>query len=214
MNPASFIGPLKQRLTLELPGEDAQRRFLAIPRTAVSFPNTEENSIPSAVLILLFPNNDDMHFFLTERTQTVEFHKGQVSLPGGAQEKEESLETTALRETFEEIGIHPDDVEIVGSLSPLFTPVTGFIIHPFIGFANRKPETVIQEIEVASVHTVSISELLDSRMEKQEKRTIRDIAVDVPFFDFSTIQVWGATAMILSEFKSVLTEVLHAENWH
>ncbi len=155
-----------------------------------------------------------MHFFLTERTQTVEFHKGQVSLPGGAQEKEESLETTALRETFEEIGIHPDDVEIVGSLSPLFTPVTGFMIHPFIGFAIRKPETVIQEIEVASVHTVSISELLDSRMEKQEKRTIRDIAVDVPFFDFSTIQVWGATAMILSEFKSVLTEVLHAENWH
>lgn len=214
MDTESLIIPLKQRLALDLPGEPAQRRFLATPRSAVNFLKTEDESIPSAVLILLFPKNGKMHFFLTERTQTVEFHKGQISLPGGAQENNESLSSTALRENYEEIGVHPDKVELVGSLTPLFTPVTGFMVHPFIAYAEHEPITTLQKNEVASVHTVSVSELLDNESEKQEERIIRDIAVDVPFFQFSTVQVWGVTSMILSEFKTVLTEALHAKNWH
>lgn len=214
MDTQSFIIPLKQRLSLDLPGKPAQQRFLANPRTTVTFPNRENESIPSAVLILLFPKDDDMHFFLTERTHTVEFHKGQISLPGGAQEKNESLEATALRETYEEIGVHPDKVEIVGSLTPLFTPVTGFMIHPFISYTSHEPDTAVQESEVASVHTVSVNELLNIESEKREERIIRNMEVDVPYFQFNTVQVWGVTSMILSEFKTVLTEALYAENRH
>ena len=191
MDTASIIVPLKQRLALELPGENAQRRFLAKPRTPINFPNTKADSIPSAVLILLFPKDNDVHFFLTERTHTVEFHKGQISLPGGAQEENESLEITAVRETHEEIGVEPTDVEIIGRLTPLFTPVTGFMIHPFIGFTKHRPETTIQKMEVASLHTVSLKEFLNDSCEKQEERTIRDIAVVVPFFQFTGVQVWG-----------------------
>lgn len=212
MDPESFIEPLKQRLALDLPGKNAQRRFRAKPRSPINFPNTEADSIPSAVLILLFPKDENVHFFLTERTHTVEFHKGQVSLPGGAQEENESLEKTAVRETHEEIGVDPNDVEIIGRLTPLFTPVTGFMIHPFIGFSNHEPKTAIQKNEVASLHTVSLEEFLNDSCEKQEERSIKDIAVDVPFFQFRTVQVWGATSMILSEFKSILQEALYAEN--
>ena len=200
----TLIEKLKSHCTEDLPGELAQREMLAKPRIKVDFSNLEEHAIPSAVLILLYQDGDDVHFFLTERTEHVQHHKGQISLPGGSWEIGEHLHETAMRETEEEIGVPMDDIQIIAELTPLFVKVTGYMIHPFVGVINYKPTLVIHEGEVSNDFSVSLSDLLDPMNTKMELWTIRGAPVDVPFFQFGKYKVWGATAMILSEFKYCL----------
>ena len=201
---------LQIRLINNLPGKDEQWRMRVTSDKSYNFDNTEEDAIQSAVLILLYEENGVICFTLTERTQTVEHHRGQISLPGGAKESDENLASTAIRETQEEIGIHVDDVDLIGALSPLFVPVTGFIINPFVGIinANFDPQPAPEEVEtVISVH---VNELLNDDNELQEKRNLRGYDVNIPYFLLSGHKVWGATAMILSEFKTVLKEAMDA----
>ena len=201
---------LQIRLINNLPGKDEQWRMRVTSDKSYNFDNTEEDAIQSAVLILLYEENGVICFTLTERTQTVEHHRGQISLPGGARETDEKLSSTAIRETQEEIGIHADDVDLIGALSPLFVPVTGFIINPFVGIinANFDPQPAPEEVEtVISVH---VNELLNDDNELQEKRNLRGYDVNIPYFLLSGHKVWGATAMILSEFKTVLKEAMDA----
>jgi 8-oxo-dGTP pyrophosphatase MutT (NUDIX family) len=164
--------------------------------------------MPAAVLILLFPYNNDIHFFLTERTNEVEHHKGQISLPGGAWEEGENLHETAIRETEEEIGVPKQAVNYIGSLTPYFTAATGFMIHPFLGWTQEKPETNIHDMEVNSLFHVPISALIDEKTLMIEDWTISGYDAKVPFYNFSGRKVWGATAAILSEFKFILKEAL------
>ena len=201
---------LQIRLLNNLPGKDKQSRMRVTSDKTYNFNNTEEDAIQSAVLILLYEENGVICFTLTERTQTVEHHRGQISLPGGAREADEKLSSTAIRETQEEIGIYADDVDIIGALSPLFVPVTGFIINPFVGIinANFEPQPAPEEVE--TVITVHVNELLNDDNELQEKRNLRGYDVDIPYFLLSGHKVWGATAMILSEFKTALKEAMDA----
>ena len=201
---------LQIRLINNLPGKDEQWRMRVTSDKSYNFDNTEEDAIQSAVLILLYEENGVICFTLTERTQTVEHHRGQISLPGGAREADEKLSSTAIRETQEEIGIYADDVDIIGALSPLFVPVTGFIINPFVGIinANFEPQPAPEEVEtVISVH---VNELLNDDNELQEKRNLRGYDMNIPYFLLSGHKVWGATAMILSELKTVLKESIDA----
>ena len=201
---------LQIRLINNLPGKDEQWRMRVTSDKSYNFDNTEEDAIQSAVLILLYEENGVICFTLTERTQTVEHHRGQISLPGGAREADEKLSSTAIRETQEEISIYADDVDIIGALSPLFVPVTGFIINPFVGIinANFEPQPAPEEVEtVISVH---VNELLNDDNELQEKRNLRGYDMNIPYFLLSGHKVWGATAMILSEFKTVLKEAMDA----
>lgn len=207
-----FTDKLKDRLQCDLPGEAAHNRLKAVPRSTNPFTFQTDQTRASAVLILIFPENGRYHFFLTERTNTVEHHKGQVSLPGGVQEHGEPLSTTALRETEEEIGVQAKDIRVLGELTPLHTFVSGFIIHPYVGFIKNKPKTRPHAEEVAALHTVSFSELLDDSRELCEKRNFKGVPVDVPFFEFDSTQVWGATSMVLSEFKEIVNEVLNGSD--
>jgi len=204
----TLIEKLKNNCSMNLPGKPAQNAMLARPRVNISFPNTLEHAIPSAVLILLYPHKDDIHFILTERTNDVQHHKGQISFPGGSWEDGEHLHDTALRETEEEIGVPVDEIDIVCELTPLFVKVTGYMIHPFVGFIQQKPIICPQMEEVSNVFTASISDLLSKSNSQMELRTIRDIPIDVPYFKFGKHKVWGATAMILSEFKHCLEEII------
>ena len=201
---------LQIRLLNNLPGKDKQSRMRVTSDKTYNFNNTEEDAIQSAVLILLYEENGVICFTLTERTQTVEHHRGQISLPGGAREADEKLSSTAIRETQEEIGIYADDVDLIGALSPLFVPVTGFIINPFVGIinANFEPQPAPEEVE--TVITVHVNELLNDDNELQEKRNLRGYDVNIPYFLLSGHKVWGATAMILSEFKTALKEAMDA----
>ena len=198
---------LRLRLKVPLPGKSAHAMAHIKPFSKVTYPYTIENATPAAVLILLFPQKDDICFFLTQRTETVEHHKGQISLPGGMRENGEQLYETAIRETEEEIGVPKNDIHLMGNLTPFFTPVTGFMIHPFIGWTNPKPKTIIHEKEVDMLFTASIQDLIHDNTLKTETWTIREYDATVPFYNFDGHKVWGATAAILSEFKLILQEL-------
>ena len=192
----------------KLPGVSSQNIMLITPQNSVKYFIPPDNIVLSAVLILLFPIREDIHFFLTKRTDTVQYHKGQISLPGGAKEEGEELIGTALRETDEEIGISSDSIQIIGQLTPLLVPVTGFQIHPFIGFSEHKPETATDPMEVESVFSVSIHSLVHQKTHQLEERTLRGHLYQVPYYHLNNKKVWGATSMILSEFKTVLNTIL------
>ena len=199
---------LAQHLVKELPGKPAQKIMLTKPRNPINYSSNSECPNPAAVLILLFPIIQDIRFFLTKRTNVVQYHKGQISLPGGAWEEGEQLWGTALRETNEEIGVRAEHIQFIGELTPLFVPVTGFLIHPFVGWVDEEPETSPDPTEVESLFSASVLSLTDQNSCQCEERTIRGHVFDVPYFQLNREKVWGATSMILSEFKTVLKEVI------
>ena len=158
------------------------------------------------MLVLFYPYDGQIAFALTRRTDTVESHKGQISLPGGAREGDESLQATALRETCEELNACPDTVEVLGRLSPLYIPPSGFLINPFVAYSAARPSFRPDPREVAELIETPLSLLLDPATVKREEWTLRGTAVDVPFFDIYGHKVWGATAMVLGELVTMLRE--------
>ena len=159
---------------------------------------------PAAVLILLYPIEDKWHFFLTKRTDNVEHHKGQISLPGGMLEKGESHKEAAIRETFEELGVQSRDINIIGPLTPLYIPISNFKIFPFVGWLKSTPKLNIQSREVSKVFSPSIYSLTDPKTKKIKDSILLGQKVQIPFFNLKNEVVWGATSMILSEFKKIL----------
>ena len=203
-----LITQLTQRLSQPLPGKKAQDIMMVYPGYPSAVLKTYAQRVPAGVLILLFPRNDGWHFFLTKRTDRVDHHKGQISLPGGVVQDGESLMEAALRETHEEIGVASTLVTVIGSLTSFNIPVSGFEIFPFISWAVKEPMTVIHDAEVDRVFSVSFDSFLDDRNHKQKKETLRGEMRTIPYFDLGSEQVWGATSIILSEFKAVLQDIL------
>ena len=188
---SKLIIKLTKMMNKKLPGKSSHEEMMVRPKQ--KFPKTKSTS-HAAVLILLYPLKNNWYFYLTKRTKTVEHHKGQISLPGGMLEKGESNQKGAIRETYEELGIKPQGINIIGALTPFYIPVSGFNVFPFVGWVAKRPKLEIQSKEVSKVFTPSVSSL----MRPQNKK------IKIPFFDLKNEMVWGATSMILSEFKSIL----------
>jgi len=199
-----FITQLKITINNDLPGEESHQKMRVIYDQSIELPFSEINSTPAAVLILLYLADNEIYFFLTKRTDELKHHKGQISLPGGTQEGNEKLIDTALRETQEEIGINKTSISIIGTITPLFVPVTGFMIYPFIGYSLNKLNPKPDPVEVATIFSVNISDLLNKENRTTEQRNIRGYDVQVPYFKLNDYQVWGATSMILSEFRDLI----------
>ena len=204
MNFQRFITQLEITITNDLPGEESQQKMRVNYDQSIELPFSENNSTPAAVLILLYLEDNEIYFFLTKRTDKLENHKGQISLPGGIQEGNEKLIDTALRETQEEIGINKTSISIIGTITPLFVPVTGFMIYPFIGYSLNKLDPKVDPVEVAAIFSVNISDLLNKENRTIEQRNIRGYDVQVPYFKLNDYKVWGATSMILSEFRDLI----------
>ena len=202
-----FITQLKIRINNVLPGEESQQKMRVIYDQSIELPFSKINSTAAAVLILLYLADNEIYFFLTKRTDELKHHKGQISLPGGSQEGNEKLIDTALRETQEEIGINKTSISIIGTITPLFVPVTGFMIYPFIGYSLNKLNPKPDPVEVATIFSVNISDLLNKENQTTEKRNIRGYDVQVPYFKLNDYQVWGATSMILSEFRDLIKSI-------
>ena len=202
-----FITQLKIANTNDLPGEESHKKMRVIYDQSIELPFSQNNSTPAAVLILLYLADNEIYFFLTKRTNVLEHHKGQISLPGGTQEGNEKLIDTALRETQEEIGINRTSISIIGTITPLFVPVTGFMIYPFIGYSINKLDPKPDPVEVETIFSVNIFDLLNKDNRTAEQRNIRGYNVKVPYFKLNDYQVWGATAMILSEFKDLIKSI-------
>lgn len=188
------------------PGRAAQMRMAPRPRWGGTFPTFPEiRPKPAGVLILVYPQDDDLRFILTRRSDTLEMHKGQISLPGGAQEPGETLAQTALRETCEELGIPRAHIEIIGdALTPLFIPISGFRATPFVAFTPARPAIRANAREVVEIIEPSLALIVDEKNIIEEPWEIRGFPAIVPYFAINGHKVWGATAMILSEFRELL----------
>lgn len=191
-----------------LPGLAAQLRMAPSPRFGWDPLKFPDGARDGAALLLVYPHDDTLHFTLTVRGTGLRNHTGQVSLPGGRVDDGESFEDAALREAEEEIGVDPRSVEVLGPLTPLHIPVSGYLLHPVVGFATMRPAFQRAEWEVARIIEAPVSVLSDDRVVKRELRTRvvngQSIEVDVPFFDIEGEKVWGATAMVLAEFGAML----------
>ena len=205
-NKPNLIISLENQLRNTNPGEFAQNIMKPKYVTAKNKSYINSNAIPSAVLVLLFKEKSIYKFCLTLRSNNVEKHKGQISLPGGSQEKNESLESTALRETEEEIGIDKDTIYIIGKLTKLYVHVSNFCIYPFVGWTNNIARIKPSD-EVEKIFNVPLSDLLNENNEKHRQKTLNNKQTKVPYFNLRNNEVWGATAMILSEFKKILESI-------
>jgi 8-oxo-dGTP pyrophosphatase MutT (NUDIX family) len=199
-----FIYWLKNRIEREpLPGVEAHKRIIHSNRQiSDSFP---DNSKQASVLLLLYPNNSFYNLVLIERTK-LGTHGGQIAFPGGKVESTDtSLWHTAIRESKEEVNLH-ESIEPIGKLSPLYIPVSNYVLHPFVGFINKKPELLASDDEVASIIEIDIKMLFSSR----NYRKIYINYPNMPFVDAyvynlpNNYYIWGATAMVLSELEVLL----------
>ena len=201
---------LFQEINFNLPGEQAHELMAPYKREKASSINIpDKNPKQSAVLMLIYPKNDIPHFTLIQRTAYKGTHGGQISFPGGKQEAEESLKETALRETFEEIGVAPDKIQVLGEITQIYIPPSNFLVSPFVGFVDFEPVFTPEVKEVEEIIEVKISDLTDDSNIKQKKikvgkYTETPVLIDVPYFDLNHNTVWGATATILSEVRQML----------
>jgi 8-oxo-dGTP pyrophosphatase MutT (NUDIX family) len=156
-----------------------------------------DNLIPSAVLVPLFLQEQKLHVLFTQRAQTVTHHRGQISFPGGAHESvDESFLATALRETQEEIGLEPMQVEVLGELQPRQT-ITGFLIQSFVGLIPYPYPFRVNDQEVARLITLPLPELLSHERWSLGPYAWRGKRTMVYYCRYNDITVWGATARIL-----------------
>ena len=207
-NIPNFIQLLKNNLKSKLPGKKAHDIMRTGPRITKTIDYINKTPVPSAVLILLYPKNKTFNFILTLRSKKVESHKGQISLPGGAQEKNETLSQTALRESNEEIGVSTEIIEIIGKLSTIYVPFSGFKIYPYVGWTSKVPDLNASEDEVEKIIEISIDELINNHNQRKKHTTIKGVPVIMPYFNLNKEIVWGATSMILSEFKEIIKRTI------
>ena len=165
---------------------------------------TDEGLIPAAVLIPIYEKAGEYYLVFTKRTEVVDYHKGQISFPGGARQAgDETLKDAALRESWEEIGLDPQDVEILGELDDEPTYITAFIISPFVAAIPYPYQFRASPKEVEEIIEVPIAALLDKSSLRQEIR-LGPERVLMPFYDYNGKVIWGATARILKHFLELV----------
>jgi 8-oxo-dGTP pyrophosphatase MutT (NUDIX family) len=202
----NFAEKLKIRLSQPLPGSEAQSR-LAPEHRLLGIPNS--STVSAGVLILIFPNeNNELSTVFMKRPKYDGPHSAQISLPGGKYESsDKNIIDTALRESFEEIGISPVDVEVLGKITPLFIPVSNFLVHPVIGISKYRPKFKIDKKEVDYLIECTLDLLLNADI-KQTEFTIKGNIYKIPYYDIKNEILWGATSMIISEFTAILSDIL------
>ncbi len=212
-----LIKKLRDSLAKELPGIKSWERMAVKSQEGNSIESeslqkyskwlTEEKlSVmkTAAVLIGFFEKGNNWYFPLIKRPMHEKNHPGQIALPGGARENNETLEETALREAFEEVGIIPNNVEIIGKLTPLPVPVSNYLIYPFVGIINKEPEWKINKDEVAELIILKLDDLIEADNGYSENWDLRGNKVKVPVFKLSDKTIWGATATVLCEMLDLI----------
>jgi len=187
-----------------LPGVDAQLRMAPQPRGGWKPGFAPDQAKPAAALLLLFPVGGQAAILLTKRAPDLPNHAGQVSLPGGAVDVDEPIDEAALREAEEEVGLARADVRVIGRLTPLHIPVSGFVLYPVVGVAAVRPVMRAEPGEVDRIIEAPVAELLDPGRHHRVNRVRDGFEFEMPYFDLDGEHVWGATAMVLAEFAAVL----------
>lgn len=208
MRDSLFIERLKVSINQKLPGYFAQSIMEPPMRNTFSM---DQSSAKRAAVLLQLYFETEWKFILIKRAEHLkDKHRGQIGFPGGSLEHNETSEEAAIRESFEEISMPAEKIEILGKLSDLFVPVSQFIVHPHVAFVDLKDiDLVRQETEVAEILHISLRELMDDSNVKNVDMPMANgyILKDTPVFQLANQVVWGATAMMLSEFKEICREV-------
>jgi len=205
-----LINALEHKLQSPLPGAIAHEPMRAVPVGEVT-PKFEHKIPPKqgSVLILLYEEHGLIKFPLTKRPEYLGAHSGQISLPGGKAEPGEDVYQTALREAEEEIGIDRGTVKVLGRLSDFFVIPSNFVVAPVVAYINYHPEFVPDSHEVAKIINGSIQDLMDENaVHEKEILAAGRFRMMAPHFEMEGEVVWGATAMMLNEFRLVVKEVL------
>jgi 8-oxo-dGTP pyrophosphatase MutT (NUDIX family) len=206
MNSTDFRNWLAERM-LTLPGPEAQDRMSSRSRLSIEeYLQRNPDYRTSAVMLLLFPSGDFISSLLIERPSYEGVHSGQLALPGGrSEETDEDLLHTAIRETFEEVGVNVKREQVLGALTPIYIPPSRFLVHPFIAFLDERPEFIPDEREVESLLEVNLSLFLDEEVKQRRRITVGDnMFLEAPCYVIGDKILWGATAMMFSEMESIL----------
>jgi 8-oxo-dGTP pyrophosphatase MutT (NUDIX family) len=195
-----LVAKLDAAVSAGVPGPDAQHLLAPVPRREWPRDFDPQRIREAAGLVLVFPIDHRPHIALTVRAEGLGRHSGQVSLPGGVIEPGESIAQTALREAYEEIALVPDQVRVIGELTPLDIPVSGFRLHPVVAAIDHRPALTPAEGEVAQILEVPLAQLVDPRHLRWTARTRGGAVLTVPGFHVLGHEIWGATAMVLAEF--------------
>ena len=206
-----FIALLKTYLGHSLPGQKAQLRMAPYARSFE--PPSDITLRQAAVLIPLCGIENEIFVIFTHRQEDLAHHGGEISFPGGRHEKEDhNCITTALRETQEEIGLPPQDVNILGQLTPLYIPPSQYLVYPIIGWIPSLPPLRPNATEVARILKVPLNCLLQPTTIQQEIGIRDGEPITIPYYEFQTWQIWGATAMLLSELLVLTEEILDSNS--
>lgn len=206
-----FLKYTPKILNVELPAAIAHAKMVP-PNREELFRNVDFTKITpkrAAVMMLFYPKNNQTHLALILRT-SYGIHSSQIAFPGGKVELYDfDLKQTALRETYEEIGIHPDSINVVRAFTEVYIPPSNFMVYPFLGYSIEELEFILQEDEVAGMVEFPLADFLDDKILKHNfiKTSYAD-RMEVPGFQANEHFIWGATAMMLSELKETLKLVL------
>lgn len=185
----------------ELPGEKAHRKMLPPGRILKPAPKDQSKIKHSSVLLLLFMKKNDLYACLIKRPTHMKHHAGQIALPGGRMELNETAKETAIRETFEEIGVPQNEIQVIGELSKFYVEVSRFEICPIVGWIEHEPRFNASKDEVEKIILFPVKQFKPPYQEI-ELNTITG-KLKVPCVKFGNEIIWGATAMILSEFYEI-----------
>ena len=198
----TFLSELEKELKNSLPGKDAQKLMAPSFRIPGISHFKRKNFKESSVIILLYPVNGDLNTVFILRSPNGP-HRGEISLPGGkAEDIDISAAQTAMRECNEEIGVEKD-IKIIGRLTGLYVPFSNYMIYPFIGYVNYKPSFIPNIDEVEEIIEVRLKDLFaeENRMSKYIRLAF--FKIRAPYYNIRGKHVWGATAMIISEFDEI-----------
>lgn len=207
-----FLKYAPKVLNVELPAMNAHKKMVP-PNREELLKNTDFTKITpkkAAVMMLFYPKKSQTHLALILRTSYNGVHSSQIAFPGGKVEMEDfDLKQTALRETHEEIGVHPNNINVVRAFTEVYIPPSNYMVYPFFGFSHDELEFELQEDEVAGLVELPLKEFLDDKIiVTNTMKTSYAGSIEVPGFQVDEHFVWGATAMMLSELKETLKMVL------
>ncbi len=212
MNFDDFFNAIQDIVNVDLPSTSAHIKMAPLERVKLikeGFDNLD-NTRKAAVMMLFYPKNEITHLVLIVRNSYPGVHSSQIAFPGGkAEEFDLDFKATALRETHEEIGIHPDKITVIRDFTSVYIPPSNFLVYPFLGISSTELEFTLQEEEVAGIVEIPLSLLLDdSIITMKTLETSYAKSIEVPCFQIEEHLVWGATAMMLSELKDTLKLIL------